>query len=33
DIKKNSPELLQCLTDPLKAVMETDISMITQVHL
>jgi len=30
DIKKNSPELLQCLTDPVKAVLETDISMITQ---
>jgi nucleotide sugar dehydrogenase len=30
DIKKNNPELLQCLTDPVKAVMETDISMITQ---
>jgi len=30
DIKKNSTELLQCLTDPVKAVLETDISMITQ---
>ncbi len=30
DIKKNNPELLQCLTDPVKAVLETDISMITQ---
>ena len=30
DIKKNSPELLQCLTDPVRAVLETDISMITQ---
>ena len=30
DIKVNNPELLQCLTDPVKAVLETDISMITQ---
>ena len=30
DIKEKSPELLQCLTDPVKAVLETDISMITQ---
>ncbi|KKL46872.1 hypothetical protein LCGC14_2341230, partial [marine sediment metagenome] len=30
DIKINKPELLQCLTDPVKAVLETDISMITQ---
>ena len=30
DIKKKNPELLQCLTDPVKAVLETDISMITQ---
>ncbi|MFX1499064.1 MAG: UDP-glucose dehydrogenase family protein [Promethearchaeota archaeon] len=30
NIKKNNPEMLQCLTDPIKAVMETDISMITQ---
>ncbi len=30
DIKANKPELLQCLTDPVKAVLETDISMITQ---
>ncbi|MFW9819335.1 MAG: UDP-glucose dehydrogenase family protein [Candidatus Thorarchaeota archaeon] len=30
DIKKNNPELLECLTDPVKAVSETDISMITQ---
>ena len=30
DIKENNPELLQCLTDPVKAVLETDISMITQ---
>ena len=30
DIKRNSPELLRCLTDPVKAVLETDISMITQ---
>ena len=30
DIKKNNPELLQCLIDPVKAVLETDISIITQ---
>jgi len=30
DIKKNNPEFLQCLTDPVKAVLDTDISMITQ---
>ena len=30
DIKAKNPELLQCLTDPVKAVLETDISMITQ---
>ncbi len=30
DIKQNNPELLQCLTDSVKAVLETDISMITQ---
>ncbi len=30
DIKKSNPELLQCLTDPIRAVLETDISMITQ---
>ncbi len=30
NIKKNNPELLQCLLDPIKAVTETDISMITQ---
>lgn len=30
DVKKNNPGLLQCLTDPVKAVLETDISMITQ---
>ncbi|MFX1419434.1 MAG: UDP-glucose dehydrogenase family protein [Promethearchaeota archaeon] len=30
DIKKNNPELLICLTDQVKAVTETDISMITQ---
>ena len=30
DVKKNKPDLLQCLTDPVKAVVETDISMITQ---
>ncbi|MFX0023057.1 MAG: UDP-glucose dehydrogenase family protein [Candidatus Hermodarchaeota archaeon] len=30
DIKKTNPELLQCLTDPVKAITETSISMITQ---
>ena len=30
DIKKKKPELLQCITDPIKAVLNTDISMITQ---
>ncbi|MFX0059318.1 MAG: UDP-glucose dehydrogenase family protein [Candidatus Hodarchaeota archaeon] len=30
DIKDRTPELLQCLTNPVKAVLETDISMITQ---
>ncbi|MFX1376370.1 MAG: UDP-glucose dehydrogenase family protein [Promethearchaeota archaeon] len=30
DIKATKPELLQCLFDPVKAVLETDISMITQ---
>jgi UDPglucose 6-dehydrogenase len=30
EIKKDNPELLQCLTDPVKAVLGTDISMITQ---
>jgi len=30
DIKANKPKLLQCLLDPVKAVLETDISMITQ---
>jgi len=30
DIKANKPELLQSLLDPAKAVLETDISMITQ---
>lgn len=30
NIKNIKPEMLQCLTDPVKAVMETDISMITQ---
>ncbi|MFX0105591.1 MAG: UDP-glucose dehydrogenase family protein [Candidatus Hodarchaeota archaeon] len=30
DIKKNKPELLQCLIDPVKAVLDTNISMITQ---
>jgi UDPglucose 6-dehydrogenase len=29
-IKAEKPELLQCLLDPVKAVTETDISMITQ---
>lgn len=30
EIKQKKPELLQCLTDPVKAIVETDISMITQ---
>jgi len=30
DIKAYKPELLHCLLDPIKAVLETDISMITQ---
>lgn len=30
EIKTEKPELLQCLLDPVKAVTETDISMITQ---
>jgi len=30
DIKANKPELLHCLLDPVKAVLETNISMITQ---
>jgi nucleotide sugar dehydrogenase len=30
DIKANKPELLLCLLDPVKAILETDISMITQ---
>ncbi|MHA1490163.1 MAG: UDP-glucose dehydrogenase family protein [Promethearchaeota archaeon] len=30
EIKEKSPELLRCLNDPVKAVMDTDISMITQ---
>ncbi|MFX0189044.1 MAG: UDP-glucose dehydrogenase family protein [Candidatus Hodarchaeota archaeon] len=30
EIKEQKPELLKCLTDPIKAVLETDISMITQ---
>jgi len=30
NIKSTKPELLQCLLDPVKAVLETDISMITQ---
>jgi nucleotide sugar dehydrogenase len=29
-IKNKHPELLQCVLDPIKAVLETDISMITQ---
>jgi UDPglucose 6-dehydrogenase len=29
-IKKENPEFLQCLTDPIKAIQNTDISMITQ---
>ena len=29
-IKINQPELLQCLTDPVQSVIDTDISMITQ---
>jgi len=29
-IKKKAPELLECLTNPVKAVLGTDISMITQ---
>ncbi|MFW9945892.1 MAG: UDP-glucose dehydrogenase family protein [Candidatus Odinarchaeota archaeon] len=29
-IKKVKPDLLKCLTDPIKAITETDISMITQ---
>lgn len=30
DIKVNKPQLLQCLTNPIRAITETDISMITQ---
>jgi UDPglucose 6-dehydrogenase len=30
NIKKKNPELLQCLTEPMKAIQNTDISMITQ---
>jgi UDPglucose 6-dehydrogenase len=30
NIKATKPELLQCLLDPVKSVLETDISMITQ---
>lgn len=30
NIKTTKPELLQCLLDPVKSVLETDISMITQ---
>jgi UDPglucose 6-dehydrogenase len=30
NIKKDKPDLLKCLTDPVKAIIETDISMITQ---
>ncbi|MHA2282886.1 MAG: UDP-glucose dehydrogenase family protein [Promethearchaeota archaeon] len=30
DIKNSKPELLKCLTDPIQAILETDISMITQ---
>ncbi|MFX0083511.1 MAG: UDP-glucose dehydrogenase family protein [Candidatus Hodarchaeota archaeon] len=30
NIKNEHPELLQCIIDPVKAVLETDISMITQ---
>ncbi len=30
EIKKKKPHLLQCLTDPIRAIIETDISMITQ---
>jgi len=30
NIKNDNPELLQCITDPVKAVLDTDISMITQ---
>ena len=30
EIKSNKPELLKCLTNPVQAVLETEISMITQ---
>ena len=30
NIKKYKPDMFKCLTDPIKAVIETDISMITQ---
>ncbi|MFW9865670.1 MAG: UDP-glucose dehydrogenase family protein [Candidatus Thorarchaeota archaeon] len=30
NIKNTTPELLKCITDPIKAVLDTDISMITQ---
>ena len=30
EIKNNKPELLKCLTDPVQAVLDTEISMITQ---
>ncbi len=30
DIKENKPDLLQCSLDPIKAIADTDISMITQ---
>jgi UDPglucose 6-dehydrogenase len=30
NIKQNNPDLLKCITDPVQAVLETDISMITQ---
>jgi UDPglucose 6-dehydrogenase len=30
EIKEQKPELFKCLTDPVQAVLETDISMITQ---
>ncbi|MHA1763391.1 MAG: nucleotide sugar dehydrogenase, partial [Promethearchaeota archaeon] len=30
EIKKEKPDMLQCLLDPIQAVLDTDISMITQ---
>ena len=30
EIKNNKPDLLKCLTDPIQAILETDILMITQ---